>query len=1023
LFLSFVLLASAGAAQTVKLNGPLSQPVAGEVKFFLVGATGSRVVYFADQETVQKNELYGAPLDGSAAAVKLNPPFSSALKIGYGPVLSADGSKVVFLLGTFSFATLHAVPTDGSAAAVALASIAIEDINNFQPALSPDGQWVVYRETGSSFDLSSVPADGSQPPIVLSSGAYVALFAISSDSARVVFLGAGGLFSVPIDGSAGPVQVNGPLVPGGGVDTHFLLSPDGARVVYRADQDTDEVFELYSAPIDGSAAPVKLNPPLVSGSVGVVYDGSVAISANSRRVVFLAEQSGQTELYGVPIDGGASVKLSGPLAPDRDVSRFVLTPDSRRALFLADRDADEEMELFMAPITGSAGPVQLNSPLVAGGDVLELAVAPDSEHAVYRADQREDGVVELFSVPLGKVRRADAPGALRLSGPLVAGGDVTSFRISLAGRRVVYFADAFVDDQARGFSVPIDGGPVVLLTPAPGPGGSVGSVTPAPGERGLFLARPDGNAGTSLFVRPLDGSVAPAELNGPLAPGWIVGEVAQVQATPDGSHAVYLADQELDYRFELFAVPSDGSAAPIKLNGPMTTGGSVGGKVVPPKPAGSFQIGPDGARVAYVANQDTYAFDELYCVPLDGSAPPVRLNDDFGAIGGVLPGMRFSADGSRVVYRAYLDGQAKMELFSVPADGSAAAVKLSGATPSADGDVEPDFTVSPTGSRVVYRSDQATDEKFELYSVPLDGSLPRTRLHGSFGPTRDVLSFRIDPTGQRVLFLGDLATENVNELYSVPILGTPGPTRLNTALPSGRDVADFRVSPDGTRAVYLADQLVNDRFELFSVPLDLSSAPVRLNSTPVTGGDVLSFELGPHGGRVVYLADQDVNDRDELFSVPMGGGGRVKLSGALVPGGDVKDFALVGRPARVVFLANARDSTTTELFVSPFDGGTPRRLVGSPLAGDTVESFVLDASGFQAVFQTHPQGSLVENRLFRVLLDGGRPAEPLTDGASPVSEYLLPPGQRVLHRTNREGAVELFSTRLPRVPRLADPLD
>ena len=48
----------------------------------------------------------------------------------------------------------------------------------------------------------------------------------------------------------------------------FILSaallPDGAWVAYLADQDTDEVLELYLVPADGSAAPVKVNGPLVT---------------------------------------------------------------------------------------------------------------------------------------------------------------------------------------------------------------------------------------------------------------------------------------------------------------------------------------------------------------------------------------------------------------------------------------------------------------------------------------------------------------------------------------------------------------------------------------------------------------------------------------------------------------------------------------------------------------------------------------------------------------------------------------
>ena len=59
----------------------------------------------------------------------------------------------------------------------------------------------------------------------------------------------------------------------GGSVTYFTVSP-GSAVVYLADQDTNDVNELYVVPLDGSRPPVKLNSPLVPG-------GNVALPAIS----------------------------------------------------------------------------------------------------------------------------------------------------------------------------------------------------------------------------------------------------------------------------------------------------------------------------------------------------------------------------------------------------------------------------------------------------------------------------------------------------------------------------------------------------------------------------------------------------------------------------------------------------------------------------------------------------------------------------------------------------------------------
>lgn len=58
-------------------------------------------------------------------------------------------------------------------------------------------------------------------------------------------------------------KLTGPLPLFGDVRS-FQISPDGRYAVYLADQDTDEVFELYSVALSGGA-PVRLNPLLPVG--------------------------------------------------------------------------------------------------------------------------------------------------------------------------------------------------------------------------------------------------------------------------------------------------------------------------------------------------------------------------------------------------------------------------------------------------------------------------------------------------------------------------------------------------------------------------------------------------------------------------------------------------------------------------------------------------------------------------------------------------------------------------------------
>jgi hypothetical protein len=52
------------------------------------------------------------------------------------------------------------------------------------------------------------------------------------------------LYSVPLSGGS-PLKFNNPLVSGGDVFNDYSISRDSRRVVYRADQDTNGVTELY----------------------------------------------------------------------------------------------------------------------------------------------------------------------------------------------------------------------------------------------------------------------------------------------------------------------------------------------------------------------------------------------------------------------------------------------------------------------------------------------------------------------------------------------------------------------------------------------------------------------------------------------------------------------------------------------------------------------------------------------------------------------------------------------------------
>src|SRR5204862_828033 len=125
--------------------------------------------------------------------------------------------------------------------------------------------------------------------------------------------------------------LNGPFLAGSDVvGSSWHISPDGSRVTYIADQNTDGVNELYSVPMTGGAT-TKLNGALVAG-------GNVAanfITPNGSRVIYFADQTVDEvqDMYSVPITGGTAIKLNGTYVPGGAIHPFAITPDSNRVVY------------------------------------------------------------------------------------------------------------------------------------------------------------------------------------------------------------------------------------------------------------------------------------------------------------------------------------------------------------------------------------------------------------------------------------------------------------------------------------------------------------------------------------------------------------------------------------------------------------------------------------------------------------------------------------------------------------------
>ncbi len=502
------------------------------------------------------------------------------------------------------------------------------------------------------------------------------------------------------------------------VSIHYEISPDGNYVVYFADHDLDNVFELYSVPITGGT-PIKLNHTLLENQTvnllnrnnsvlqTIIDDeGAFKISPDSSRVLFLSNIEFQRgfDLYSVPITGGTPVKLNGPLPRSGifsgDVDYVVISPDSSTVVYQADQDTYRVAELYSVPIGGGTS-IKLNPTPPEFGDVFgtNLQVSSDNQYAVMIGDVETNGVFEIYSAKI------DGSTFVRLNQTLPASGQVDpNFRLTPDGSRVIYLADIDTDEVDELYSVPIGGGMPVklndgLLTTA----GITHYTISADSQSLVYLANQDSVASDELYSVPVTGGT-PIKLNQAL--GSTADVLVGFKISPDSSQVSYVADAMINDTFELFSVPI-GGGTPVSLSGPLVIGGDV---------KSDISISPDSSSVLFRADKDTDNLEELYLVPIAGGEIS-KLSGNLISNGDISDSQsKLTPDSSKVLYLADQSINGQNELFAANADGSDN-VKLNRSLPEfADVDK---FLVSVTSNHIVYLADQNRFGQTELYAVDI----------------------------------------------------------------------------------------------------------------------------------------------------------------------------------------------------------------------------------------------------------------------------------------------------------------
>ena len=469
-----------------------------------------------------------------------------------------------------------------------------------------------------------------------------------------------------------------------------------------------------------------------------------------------------------------------------------------------------------------------------------------------------------------------------------------------------------------------------------------------------------------LYVVPISEASTPLKLNPPLVAGGNV-DSSRFAFTTDSSHVVYLADQEVDNRVEMYSVPVAGGMA-VKLNPALVSGGNIS----------DFKIDPESGRVVYVADQETNDVFELWSIAGTGGG----LSKLSGTMvsGGDISVFRIDPLSNRAVFSADRETDGKFEVYSVPLVGGTP-LKLNPPivlTGGGDSGISSEFAVNTIIPVVVFIAREAASPRGSVYMIPTAGG-PLTKLSFNMPATDRIIDARISPAGDRVVF--NVATSNdaqnrgfafVGNLYS-NLIGAGNPANVTETADPYNGVDFFRFTPDGSRVVYRYQK--ND-----ASPARLESATMLGVRTPlyVPGASdppLFNFDISPDSQWVVYTEGDDGFQRN-IHTLPPIGGNPTNFG----PG---VHKLITPDSGRIVYTRIVTPDNHTELFSAQIFGGDERELSG------------LEGTGFVGDVTAAPDSTSI---VFTVQIDGrydlrvsdGTEAQPPTTSTTSTSSTTMP---------------------------------
>lgn len=337
-----------GSEAPVKLNSVSSASIVRDYPTIAISPTGDRVAYIADLEIDGKYEMYLSATDGTVTR-KLNPPIAS------------PQNDVLFSTQTSIF--------DWTRNTVAmLADVNIDFVNELHMAslsLTPSSPQYLTLPTILSGDVVTIQASENKSKMLFRSNPV-------ADSQMHLYV-------TDADGS-NVRRVTKDYPAGGGTMRSWVLTADGSKVIYIADQDTAGQEELYVVDTVGGT-PVK-----VSGAISVAGGNITSFKyiEATGKIVYLGDLTTDSvvEVYIVNTDGTGNAKLSPAYSHAVGIQSWDVALDGSYVVLRWDYRVDEKIEIDKIPTAGGA-PVAINTAIGGSFDLSGFKISPDSQWICY----------------------------------------------------------------------------------------------------------------------------------------------------------------------------------------------------------------------------------------------------------------------------------------------------------------------------------------------------------------------------------------------------------------------------------------------------------------------------------------------------------------------------------------------------------------------------------------------------------------------------------------------------------------